>query len=118
MRHLEDRLQIACVRWFSMQHRDIAHLLHHSPNGGYRTATEGAKFKAMGVRAGFADLVLLVPRGGYHALFIEMKSAKGRQTALQEQWQHEVEAQGYKYTICRSIEEFINIITNYLKEKK
>lgn len=116
MRHNEDRLQIGCVRWFGYQYPQFALLLHHSPNGGYRTASEGAKFKAMGTRAGFADLVLLLPRGIYHALFVEMKTEKGRQTALQKQWQDAVEKQGYKYEICRSFGDFINIITNYIKQ--
>lgn len=117
MRHLEDKLQIACVRWFGYQWNEYSQLLHHSPNGGYRTATEGAKFKAMGVRAGFADLVLLLPRGGYHALFIELKTPRGRQTPLQAKWQAAIEKQGYKYVICRTFDEFRLIINEYIRLK-
>ena len=32
----------------------------------------------------------------------------------QKQWQEECEANGNKYIICRSVEEFINEVNNYL----
>jgi hypothetical protein len=76
---------------------------------------EAAKFKQMGVRAGYPDLTLLVPRKGYHALFIELKTAKGKQSEHQKEYQAEVEKQGYKYIICRSVQEFIDEIDEYMK---
>lgn len=47
--------------------------LFHVPNGGSRNAIEGQKFKAMMVRPGVSDLLLLVPRRGFHGLIIELK---------------------------------------------
>lgn len=114
MRHLEDNLQKMCVRWFSLQHPDLAQLLHHSPNGGKRNAIEAAKFKAMGVRAGFPDLILCIARQGYHGLFIELKTSKGRQSENQKYYQYVLEEQGYRYDIVRSIEDFIEVINDYL----
>jgi hypothetical protein len=70
----------------------------------------------MGVRAGFPDLTLLVPRKGYHALFIELKTAKGKQSEHQKEYQAEVEKQGYKYIICRSVQDFIKEIEEYMEE--
>jgi VRR-NUC domain len=46
----------------------------HIPNGGARTAIEGAIFKALGVRAGAPDLLIV---RASQALFIECK-APGR----------------------------------------
>lgn len=115
MRHLEDNLQKMCVRWFGYQYPDLALLLHHSPNGGKRNAAEAAKFKAMGVRAGFPDLALYVARQGYYGLFIELKTAKGRQSEHQKYYQCVLEEQGYRYEVVRSIEEFIDLINDYLK---
>ena len=40
MRHIEDSLQKSCVSWFSLQYREYAKLLHHSPNGGKRNAPQ------------------------------------------------------------------------------
>lgn len=115
MRHIEEDIQEMCVSWFNMQFPDLAMLLHHSPNGGRRTAREGARFKRMGTRAGFPDLVLFIPTNDFHALFIELKTARGRQTQTQKDWQQRVEGKGYCYRICRSFEEFMNIIKDYLK---
>ena len=114
MRHIEDILQKQCVRWFSLQYREYAQLLHHSPNGGKRNAVEASKFKAMGVRAGFPDLILCVARHGYHGLFIELKTAKGRQSDNQKYFECVLKEQGYEYVVIRSIEDFISTINNYL----
>lgn len=115
MRHLEDSLQKRCVMWFSLQYREYAKLLHHSPNGGKRNAIEAAKFKAMGVRAGFPDLILCIARQGYHGLFVELKTAKGRQSDNQKYYQAVLEEQGYKYVVIRSIEDFIATINDYMQ---
>ncbi len=118
MRHDEESLQSICVTWFSLQYPEMAQLLHHSPNGGRRNAREGARFKAMGVRAGFPDLQLCVARGRAHGLFIEMKAGTGRQSTSQKKFQELLTAQGYRYCLCRGFEEFREIITGYLNNNK
>lgn len=115
MRHLEDSLQRMCVQWFSYQYPQYARLLHHSPNGGKRNAIEAAKFKAMGVRAGFPDLILCVASNGYHGLFVELKTAKGRQSEYQKYYQQALEKQGYKYVVVRSLEGFRKVISEYFR---
>lgn len=116
----EDKLQIACRYWFDAQYPQQAMLLHHSPNEGLlpRTARDGAKRKAMGVRAGFPDFILLVARSGYHYLCIELKTAAGRQSDTQKAYEEAVTAVGGKYVICRSLDEFMKVITEYLKAKQ
>ena len=48
-------------------------------------AVTGARLKAEGVVAGVSDLLLLVPRGKYHGLCIEMfPAAEGVVPALQK----------------------------------
>lgn len=115
MRHTEEDMQIACVRWFEAQYPKLALLLHHSPNGGRRNAIEGARFKAMGTRKGFPDLMLCYPAKHYHALFVELKTKNGVQRVSQKIWQERAEWAGYKYVICRSIESFITEINTYLR---
>lgn len=114
MRHNESNIQINCVRWFRFVHPDLAPLLFAVPNGGARSRVTGAILKAEGVTAGVADLLLLVPRGPYHALCIEMKTEKGRQRDSQKSWQEAVEGQGYRYIVVRSFEEFTAQINAYL----
>lgn len=114
MRHDESNLQIACVRWFRLQFPSIAPLLFSVPNGGRRDAVTGAILKAEGAVAGVADLLLLLPSGDYHGLCIEMKTAKGRQSAAQMEWQKAVEAVGYKYAVVRSFAQFADLIDDYI----
>lgn len=114
MRQEEHRLQTACVRYFRYRYPQLALCLIAVPNGGRRDAVTGAKLKAEGVIAGVSDLLLLVPRGNYHGLCIEMKTAAGRQSEAQRRWQREVERQGYRYAIVRSAHEFIAEVGSYL----
>lgn len=113
-RHDEDDLQMACVRWFSYQHPRLAPLLHHSPNGGYRNTREAARFKAMGVRAGFPDLVLLVPTSSHPFLCIEMKTPKGRLSEHQEAYRDAVTAAGGRYEVVRDFDGFVALVDEYL----
>lgn len=99
-----------------MQYPDIGLLLFAVPNGGRRDKVSGARLKDEGVVAGVADLILMVAKRGYHALLIEMKTAKGRQSPAQRYWQKLAEAQGYRYVVIRSIEEFIQEFNEYLRE--
>lgn len=112
--HEEDDLQMRCVTWFRYQFPSLARLLHHSPNGGRRDAREAARFKRMGVQAGFPDLVLLIASQGFHALFIELKTRTGRQQDTQREYQALVEEQGYRYVVVRSLEQFEKEVNTYL----
>ena len=78
MRHRESDLQIACVRWFTMQYPQYRGLLFAVPNGGSRNRIEAARMKAEGTVAGVSDLILLVPRGHFGALCIELKTENGQ----------------------------------------
>lgn len=112
--HVESNLQKACVKWFRYQFPRYRNLLFAVPNGGARSAITGAILKAEGVVAGVADLLLLVPRKNYHGLCIEMKTAKGRQSQSQKDWQKAVTEQGYKYIIVRSFAQFVDEIKVYM----
>ena len=113
MRHIEENMQIQCVKWFNIQYPEYAKLLHSSPNGGRRNLREAARFKAMGTKAGFPDLFLCVPNAEAHGLFVELKTPTGRQTTAQVAWQEASRKQGYEYAVCRSIDEFIICVSDY-----
>ena len=95
----------------------MRHNLFAVPNGGRRDAVTGAKLKAEGVLAGVADLILLKSNHRYGALLIETKTKKGTQSDSQKEWESKIVKDGYKYVVCRSLEEFIAVVTDYLKEK-
>jgi len=113
----EHRIQAACVRWFRLKYPHLAARLFAVPNGGRRDGITGARLKEEGVLAGVADLILLVPNAKYHALLIEMKTPKGRQSDSQRAWQRAVAGnEYYLYVICRSLEEFMKKIEEYLNQ--
>lgn len=115
MRFIESELQKSCVRWFGYQYPEYTLLLFAVPNGGKRNAKEAARLKAEGVRPGVTDLILLVPRGGFPALCIELKTKRGKASDLQTEWQEAARKAGSKVITIRSIDEFINEINEYLK---
>lgn len=112
----EHRIQCACVQWFRYQHPECRHNLFAVPNGGHRDKVTGAKMKAEGVLAGVADLILLKSNSRYGALLIEMKTRTGRQADTQREWQRLIERDGYKYVVCRSIDDFIREVDSYLSD--
>ena len=115
MRHIEENMQIACVRWFSYQYPKLAPWLHHSPNGGKRNPREAARFKAMGTKPGFPDLILIHGSKGFSGLCIEFKTATGKQTQEQKRWEVHMHGERFSYRICRSVEEFIKEVREYLE---
>lgn len=116
MTHAESILQRNCVTWFRLQHRHLAPLLFAVPNGGGRSRVEAAIMKAEGVTPGVADLLLLVPRGKYACLCVEMKTEKGKQSPEQKAWQKYAEEAGNRYAVCRSFEDFQKTINEYLNQ--
>lgn len=115
MKHEESKTQRVCVKWFRLVYPELSRLLFAVPNGGKRGIREAVIMKAEGVVSGVADLLLLVPRGGYNALAIEMKGEKGKQTKNQKLWQQDFEKAGGKYVVCRGFDEFRNEIERYLE---
>lgn len=110
----EHRIQCACVQWFRLQYPKLRHNLFAVPNGGKRDEVTAAKLKAEGVLAGVADLILLKSNADFGALLIEMKTRTGRQRDTQREWQRLIERDGYKYVVCRSLDDFIREVKDYL----
>ena len=112
----EHRIQCACIRWYRYQYPKMRHNLFAVPNGGWREKATAGKMKAEGVLPGVADLILLKSNAHYGALLIEMKTRKGSQSEHQKQWQKQIEADGYKYVVCRSLEDFMREVKAYLAD--
>lgn len=112
---VEHQLQISCVKWFNLKYPYLRGRLFAVPNGGRRDMITGLKLKEEGVVAGVSDLILLKSNQHYGALLIEMKRKDGRQSDNQKWWQSVVCAEGeYKYVICRSLDDFMREVNDYL----
>lgn len=115
MRNIESRIQKSCVMWFRLAYPDVEGLFFAVPNGGRRDAWTARIMKDEGVRAGVADLILLLPRGGYGALAVEMKTPKGKQSAEQKRFQMLCERHGICYVVCRCFDDFRNAVKRYME---
>lgn len=80
------------------------------PNGEWRTAAAGARLKATGVIAGVADLVLVI-RGRAH--FLELKTARGRQSVEQVVFAEAAVAAGAVYAVVRTPEQARRILNDW-----
>lgn len=110
----EAKIQAACVAWLWNEHPETRGLFFHVENEeSDGNAVKGGIRRAMGIVAGVSDMILLMPRGRYHGLCVEFKTEIGRQKPQQIEWQAKVEAQGFKYVICRSLESFKVIFKEY-----
>lgn len=118
MTHEEENLQIRCVAFFTQQYPKLERLLHHSPNGGRREIREAARFKRMGTRAGFPDLILLQPAGKYPYLAVELKTVTGDQEDRQKEYQKLITEAGGLYVVIRTLEDFQTVVNAYLQGKE
>lgn len=78
-------------------------IAYHVPNEGQRAARTGAFLKRMMMVPGVADFALVLPGG--RAAFVEIKTAKGRQSPEQRAFEAACRANGAPYHVVRSPEE-------------
>ena len=108
--------QIAVCNWWftaSKTYKLPVFALFAIPNGGGRGVIESANFKRSGVRPGIPDLFLAVPKDTRCGLFIEMKAAKGRESAEQVVVRRFL-FKSYDSVVCWSAAEAITAIEDYL----
>lgn len=112
----EERLQRAVVQHLMLCLPDDV-VWYSVPNGGHRSASQGARLKATGVRAGVPDLAFVLPNG--RAAFIELKCEKdhlGRRTYLspeQKEFCGQIMKAGGLCALCRSVDEVESILIGW-----
>ena len=112
----ESQEQAQLIAWWKAVGQRLAPnvVLAAIPNGGARDAITGARLKREGVVRGMPDLVLLCAKCGKHALFIEMKTKRGRVSESQRDLFPFLEAQGYGVAVCRGWREAADTVEAYL----
>ena len=112
--HTESNEQIAAMDWLRLQHPEVAEHTMHIGNERKASYYMGYIMKRMGVLKGASDLFIAWPNGGYHGLFIEVKSAKGKPTPEQTAFLARMNAKGYYGCICYGAEQIMKKVTWYL----
>ena len=115
----ESQIQRMCVKWFDFYFPALKLNLFSIPNEGKRTPRNGARMNAQGRRKGAADMFLAVPNLKHgnivHGIFIEFKKPGEKQSDEQKEFQHSVEKAGYRYELITSLDQFENLMNEYLK---
>lgn len=127
--HEEQALVVAWWDAFASSYGLDYRLLVAIPNGSMLAgdarmrSIQARRLKDEGVRSGYPDLLLDVPRNGCHGLRIEMKrvnwTAPKSGDALKH-WQNQcalhqvIQNQGYRVRVCRGHNDAINELKDYL----
>ncbi len=114
----EQQEQEAVIQWahvMSSRWPELR-LLASIPNGELRDKATAVRLKKAGVLAGMPDLLLAARRGGYGALFLELKRRdRSNHASPAQKVIHELlEEAGYRVCVVYGSEEAIEAIENYL----
>ena len=104
----EDKIQQDQVMWY----RNTYCLKHHKPRNLILSIPNEGKPELIrtGLYPGAADL-MVVHFG--RVFFVENKTDTGRQSDKQKDFQEHVQSLGFDYHLCRSFDEFKQIIEKY-----
>ena len=108
-RHIESEIQQSAVSWFRYAYP--SYIIAAITNGGSRNVLEASNMKREGVLAGFSDLIVIAD---HKVLFVEIKTPSGRQQQSQREFQHRVEVLGHRYVVCRSLDDFMQKVKDWL----
>lgn len=116
---LEWEVQKTVLEWAELikyKAKRLSDYLHHSPNGGDRNIIEATKFKSMGVKAGYPDLILDIARQGYHGLRIELKRSENEKASDEQKERLEMlNEEGYLAVTCKGVDQTIKVISDYME---
>ncbi len=112
----ERQMQKAVVDYIDKCYPNIGPLCFHVPLELLRREEHTAgMFHALGARAGVADIVMLMPRGVYHGLLVELKVPPRRPTDSQVNFLELARAQGYAACWTDSVNTVLKLIDVSLK---
>lgn len=117
--------QVAVVKWFRLQYPKKKGLLFAISNGAHLAGTpiqrakKMQRMKAEGFKPGVSDLFLMVPKGPFAGLWIEMKREKYSPSDVSEEQREFIalaKDQGYQACVCGGATAAMATIAGYLGE--
>jgi|TARA_R110002124_G_scaffold92696_4_gene235423 hypothetical protein len=114
---VEDQDQINFTSWFCYQYPKYATLYFHVVNESSMPVQGRVKAKKKGLKAGVSDIIILLKRGEYSGLIIELKRKdKSKSPVRKEQkwFLDEVGQQQFFTAICYGFEEAQKCVREYI----
>lgn len=118
---VEDVDQINFTAWFDYNFPHYSRLYFHVVNENMMPVQGRVKAKKKGLKAGVSDIFVLVKRGKYSGLIIELKRKDKRKSKLssdQDEFLFETDEQGFYCAICYGFEEAKKCVQEYLTTKQ
>ena len=109
MAKTENEMLPHMVSWFRENYPEISPLMVYVPRANKTLEKKGASY-------GSADLILLYPTNGYHALCIQVLNRTERNSDCHKRWRALVENEKNKCVTIRDFEGFANAVEDYLIE--
>lgn len=116
--NLEDTDQIAFTCWFDYNFPHYSTLYFHVVNENMMPVQGRAKARKKGLKKGVSDIIILLARGRYSGLIIELKrkvKSKSKVSIEQENFLYEVNEQGFYCAVCYGLDEAKRCVQDYLK---
>ena len=112
MNRPEENIQQDIVKWF----RNTYCLKHHTPRYAIfsvpnEAAYKNKKFILTGLMRGVSDLIVVINN---QTLYFELKTATGKQSDKQVEFEETIKNLNQDYHLVRSLEQFQKIIKGYL----
>ena len=117
---VEDQDQVNLTSWFDYQYPHYSRLYFHVVNENMLPVQGRVKAKKKGLRKGVSDSFIMVKRGKYSALVIELKrkdKTKSRLLPDQDEFLLEMDEQGFYCAVCYGFEEAVKCVKEYLAIK-
>ena len=116
----EDEHQTALTNWARMMRTQYPalQLYHHIPNGGLRDKRTAARLIGQGVHSGVPDVFIPAARGGYHGIYVELKTGANSPTPNQNECMSGAIAEGYYCAVCYGWPCAAAVIEDYLQMGK
>ena len=111
----EHEIQSQLVRWFRAEYPDDYWSFFSVPNAGMRSGIAGKRMREEGLVKGVSDLILLMPRGKYHGLCLELKTEIGVVSRQQADFLHASQQQGYCAMVAKGLKDAIGKLRWYVE---
>ena len=111
----EHDIQSTFIAWCRAQRDPRLAWVHSSLNGVRTSPSQARRAKQSGMLAGVADVFIPYPSGGLHGMWIEFKCGRNGCTAEQTAFGEYAQAAGYRWVVCRSVDEAVTAVERYLE---